>query len=666
MSDTKYLVAARRYRPQLFEEVVAQKHVTATLKNAIKKDRLAHAYLFSGPRGVGKTTIARILAKAINCEVPLEDRPEAEPCEKCASCVSLNEGRSLNIIEIDAASNNKVEDVRELRDTVRIPPQGARKKVYIVDEVHMLSNAAFNAFLKTLEEPPPYALFIFATTEPRKVIPTILSRCQRFDFKRIPVDEIVSRLKEIASHESIKIDDASLMLIAQKGDGALRDALSVFDQAVSLCGTDIKYANLAQALRVVDQELFFTGSNHIVAGDTSGMLDLVDSIVSEGYDLQEFLGGFAEHVRNLLVAVTTGEAKLIEATAAMQKRYLKEGKQFNEQQLLRILAILGNTEDAITRSPRPRLAIELGLLKIATSMNAVDLRSAITRLDQLEKKVKSAMAAPARTVAEQPSLNVVSAPSPATTRPADEIVVTPPKKKERPSPAKKTAPEPEIQEAEAQVTAPVKPTATPKKHSTPKPSAAKPSAGEPAPATTETSESSPAPATSSPATNSPGLFGKPALKKRRTSPENQATEKNSMEGSLALATVPEQVPIPESIESIWLKYVSTVKSIRIHVGSLLQHCAPINIRKDVVVLAVPDEFHRRLLDNQQEFLIKHLNEASDTKYRKLEFSIRDIAPVEGAETKSNDFDPYEYMKKKRQESPVVKAIFEDFGGELVW
>lgn len=638
MSDTKYLVAARRYRPQIFEEVVAQKHVTATLQNAIKKDRLAHAYLFSGPRGVGKTTVARILAKAINCEVPLEDRPEAEPCEKCASCLSLNEGRSLNIIEIDAASNNKVEDVRELRDTVRIPPQGARKKVYIVDEVHMLSNAAFNAFLKTLEEPPPYALFIFATTEPRKVIPTILSRCQRFDFKRIPVDEIVSRLKEIAEHESITIDDASLMLIAQKGDGALRDALSVFDQAVSLCGTDIAYANLAQALRVVDQELFFTGSNHIIESNTSGMLDLVDTIVSEGYDLQEFLGGFAEHIRNLLVAVTTGDAKLVEATAAMKARYLDEGKQFSEQQLLRILALLGNTEESIARSPRPRLAAELGLLKIATSMNAVDLRLALTKLDQLEKKVKSALAAPAKAVIEQPEKPVESPSPAASARPVDEIVVTPPKKKARPT-----------RTEEENATANVAPA---KRKTHPQPA--------PVPATDESSS------TPAPSPTAPGLFGAPALKRKRSNPDNSAGTSKSMEGSLALASRPETESVPESIESIWLKYVSTIKSIRIHVGSLLQHCAPISVRKDVVILAVPDDFHRRLLDNQQEFLLKHLNEASDKKYRKLEFSIRDIDPVEGVETESNDFDPYEYMKKKRQESPVVKAIFEDFGGELVW
>ena len=233
---TRYTVTARKYRPQTFADLVAQEHVAETLRNAITRGRLAHAYLFSGPRGVGKTTAARILAKAVNCQTPLAERPDAEPCRTCDSCRAFEEGRSLNIIEIDAASNNRVEDVRELRDTVRVPPQGANKKVYILDEVHMLSASAFNALLKTLEEPPDYALFIFATTEPHKVLPTILSRTQRFDFRRIAVPEIVSRLEEISAAEGVTADDESLVLLARKGDGALRDALSIYDQAVSICG----------------------------------------------------------------------------------------------------------------------------------------------------------------------------------------------------------------------------------------------------------------------------------------------------------------------------------------------------------------------------------------------------------------------------------------------
>ncbi|HYE58754.1 MAG TPA: DNA polymerase III subunit gamma/tau, partial [Rhodothermales bacterium] len=293
----RYLVSARKYRPQRFAELVGQEHVAETLRNALRLDRLAHAYLFSGPRGVGKTTAARLLAKAINCEVPIETRPDAEPCRQCDSCRAFEEGRSLNIIEIDAASNNKVDDIRELRDTVRVPPQGARRKVYIVDEVHMLSTSAFNALLKTLEEPPPYVLFIFATTEPHKVLPTILSRCQRFDFRRIAVEETVEHLKNIAAEEGIEADDASLLLIARKGDGALRDALSAFDQAVALCGTTLRYRELADALGVVDVDLYFEVSERVAARDAAGLLDLVDRLVRRGYDLSEFALGLQEHLR---------------------------------------------------------------------------------------------------------------------------------------------------------------------------------------------------------------------------------------------------------------------------------------------------------------------------------------------------------------------------------
>ncbi|MDX1546389.1 MAG: DNA polymerase III subunit gamma/tau, partial [Rhodothermales bacterium] len=338
MPDQRYLVTARKYRPKLFRELVAQEHVTETLKNALRLDRLAHAYLFSGPRGVGKTTAARILAKAINCTTPPEDREDAaEPCRACDSCRSFEEGRNLNIFEIDAASNNKVEDVRELRETVRIPPQGSRKKVYIIDEVHMLSNAAFNALLKTLEEPPPHVLFIFATTEPHKVLPTILSRCQRFDFRRIPVPEIVERLRAICVEEGITADDESLVLIARKGDGALRDALSAFDQAVSLCGTDLQYAALAEALRVVDVDLYFEVTQHVAGRSSAGMLTLADRIVRAGYDLQEFLHGLAEHLRNLLVARTMPEGDLIEATEAVRARYAERSGAFAEADLLRLM-----------------------------------------------------------------------------------------------------------------------------------------------------------------------------------------------------------------------------------------------------------------------------------------------------------------------------------------
>ncbi len=388
MSDQRYLVAARKYRPALFKEIVAQEHVTDTLKNAIRLDRLAHAYLFSGPRGVGKTTAARVLAKAINCTTPQDERADqAEPCRECDSCRAFEDGRSLNIFEIDAASNNKVDDIRELRETVRIPPQGSKKKVYIIDEVHMLSKQAFNALLKTLEEPPPHALFIFATTEPHKVLPTILSRCQRFDFRRIPVPDVVDRLRKICEAEDITADEESLMLIARKGDGALRDALSAFDQAVSLCGTDLQYAELAQAMGVVDLDLFFRLTEHVLNRHSAGVLQLVERIMREGYDLQEFLSGLAEHLRNLFVARSMEDDSLIEAAEATRRRYAAASQPFEESDLLRLLMIAGDAEDDIKSSSQPRLKLEMALLKMTSITHAVDLRDALAKLDRLERMV---------------------------------------------------------------------------------------------------------------------------------------------------------------------------------------------------------------------------------------------------------------------------------------
>jgi DNA polymerase-3 subunit gamma/tau len=388
MADQRYLVTARKYRPARFREVVAQEHVTDTLKNALKLDRLAHAYLFSGPRGVGKTTTARILAKAINCETPREEREDgAEPCRECDSCRSFEDGRSLNVFEMDAASNNKVDDIRELREKVRIPPQGSQKKVYILDEVHMLSTQAFNALLKTLEEPPSHALFIFATTEPHKVLPTILSRCQRFDFRRIPVPEIVDRLREVCETEGVEADEESLMLLARKGDGALRDALSAFDQAISLCGTTLEYGELTQALGVVDQDLFFRLGEQVATQDTAGVLKLVRHVVHSGYDLQEFLAGLAEHLRNLLVARSLGEDALEEVAASTQQRYATQARRFGEADLLRLLSIAGDAEDEIKSSTQPRLKLEMKLLKMAKMQRAADLQQVIRKIDRLEQMV---------------------------------------------------------------------------------------------------------------------------------------------------------------------------------------------------------------------------------------------------------------------------------------
>ena len=378
MSDQRFLVSARKHRPKQFRELVAQEHVARTLQNALRMNKLAHAYLFSGPRGVGKTTAARILAKAINCTTG-----EPEPCRMCGSCEDFEQGRSMSIFEIDAASNNKVEDIRDLQDTVQVPPQNARRKVYIVDEVHMLSKAAFNALLKTLEEPPPHVLFIFATTEPHKVLPTILSRCQRFDFRRIPVEDIFEHLKGICTAENIEADEDSLLLLARKGDGALRDALSAFDQAVALCGTRLQYADLADALGVVDVERFFEATDNVADRNRAGMLHLADSLVRGGRDIQEFLGGLAEHLRNLLVAQSLQDPAFIPASDAVRERYMRAANEFTEPTLLRLLMAVDEAQRSITSTANAQLRLELTLLRMASMQDSLVLTEAIKQVDEL-------------------------------------------------------------------------------------------------------------------------------------------------------------------------------------------------------------------------------------------------------------------------------------------
>lgn len=386
MAESQYLVTARKYRPQVFGDLVAQSHVVQTLINALKLGRLAHAYLFTGPRGVGKTTAARILAKAINCTKKSDG--EVEPCLDCDSCRDFETQRSLNIFEIDAASNNRVEDIRELRENVRVPPQGGRRKVYIIDEVHMLTTAAFNALLKTLEEPPPHILFIFATTEPHKVLPTILSRCQRFDFRRIPTKDIVDHLGKICDIEGITADEDALHLIANKGDGALRDALSVFDQAVALCGSDLKYSTLASALRVVDAELYFEATRCVAQGAAGPMLSLAERIMSDGHDVREFFNGLAEHVRNLLITVTLGADALVDVSKRLRTWYADTAKEFTETVLLRLLMVIDETQNRLPTSTSPRLAVELAMIKMVRLGDSVDLSDALAQIRRLERMVQ--------------------------------------------------------------------------------------------------------------------------------------------------------------------------------------------------------------------------------------------------------------------------------------
>ncbi|HEY5771541.1 MAG TPA: DNA polymerase III subunit gamma/tau [Chitinophagaceae bacterium] len=337
----KFIVSARKYRPQLFDSVVGQSHITTTLKNAILNNQLAHAFLFCGPRGVGKTTCARILAKTINCEKPTK---EGEACDKCQSCKSFNDGASMNYFELDAASNNSVENIRDLVDQVRFVPQTGKYKVYVIDEVHMLSSAAFNAFLKTLEEPPSYAIFILATTEKHKILPTILSRCQIFDFKRITISDTVAHLEEICKKEKIKAAQPALQLIAQKSEGCMRDALSILDKIVSFTNGNVAYANTLEHLNILDEDYYFKLLDCMQQQNLSGAMLLYDDINRKGFEGDMVMNGFAEFIRNLLVCKDEKTAGLMEAVEAFKEKYIAEAKKANPAFLISSLNILNEAE----------------------------------------------------------------------------------------------------------------------------------------------------------------------------------------------------------------------------------------------------------------------------------------------------------------------------------
>ena len=365
MSD--YIVSARKYRPDSFETLIGQDNIAQTLKNSIIRGKLAHAYLFCGPRGVGKTTTARIFAKAINCSNPSEDM---EPCGKCESCVSFQEGRSYCIHELDAASNNGVEDIKNLMDQVQIPPQVGKYSVYIIDEVHMLSTAAFNAFLKTLEEPPAHAIFILATTEKHKILPTILSRCQTYDFNRISIPDMVFNLRNIANKENVKIDDESLHVIAQKADGAMRDALTIFDQTVAFCGSDIKYEDVIRNLNVLDYDYSFDLVDDFLAGDYGKALLTFDDILSKGFNALHFCSALSSHLRDLMVARNGGLDALLELPESLKKRYVEQASRCSLKFLYDALGVTTACETGYKTAINPRLHIEFALMKLSFLMKA--------------------------------------------------------------------------------------------------------------------------------------------------------------------------------------------------------------------------------------------------------------------------------------------------------
>ncbi|MBK7630367.1 MAG: DNA polymerase III subunit gamma/tau [Ignavibacteriales bacterium] len=380
-----YQVTARKWRPQKFEDVVGQEHITSTLKNAIKTNRIAHAYIFTGPRGVGKTTTARILAKALNCENP----KDFEPCNECAMCKTINDSQTMDIIEIDGASNRGIDEIRTLRESVKYAPTRGKYKIYIIDEVHMLTKESFNAFLKTLEEPPAHTIFVFATTDIHKVPLTIISRCQRFDFRRIQLETIKSTLSNIAKQEKINIDDKTLTLISKKADGALRDAQSLFDQVISFCGDKIDSETVAKMLNLIDDDLFFTISDAILEKDFNVVFQTTEKIYQNGWDFIDFNDGLLEHFRNILTVILTEKTELVETAEVYRTKYANYIETFSKGDLLRILNYLSKLQQELRYSNNQKLKIEIALTNLVGLEKSATLSEIISGLESGSIEIKS-------------------------------------------------------------------------------------------------------------------------------------------------------------------------------------------------------------------------------------------------------------------------------------
>jgi len=589
-----YRALTRKYRPQNFEGIVSQDHVSSTLMNAIKQNRLSHAYMFCGPRGVGKTTMARVLARTIN---EIDNSVDGE---------SLNQ--TLNVVEMDAASNNKVDDVHHLRETVRIPPQNGRYKVFIVDEVHMLSKAAFNALLKTLEEPPEHAIFIFATTEPHKVLPTILSRVQRFDFKRIAVDEIVRRLRKISKDENISIDDESLHVIAKKADGALRDALGLMDQAIAFCGDSITHNELLQALNVVGTDRLFQFMDCVKAHDADKGLELINTLLQEGYDIQEFLIGLTEHLRNLYIAHHSKQLYMVEASEDTKAKYKESAPDFSRDDLMRMLHIVSEAQIKIKDANQPRIQFEITLLKLIHMERSENLAKLLSDLEEVKKNSKNLapLSSPESKPDVQEKKNVDSA-----TEPEKENLV------------------PSTEESSTIVEEEL------------------PSSEKEPEATKEVDDEFD--------------IGTPALKTRFSQVNEASKEQVKTEIKVETTTQHSQEAKNLQIEDIKSAWPEFIDSLNGSVSSILkmqtERALPVKLKGTELSLECDNQLAKTMLDEQAKELAGKLQECIGVSLR---FNVEVSQKIK--QTKARN--PYERFKEIQQKDPMVRSLVERFGAEL--
>lgn len=616
-----YRALTRKYRPQSFEDIVSQEHVSSTLLNAIKQNRLSHAYMFCGPRGVGKTTMARVLARIIN---GIDSEVDSE---------ALNQ--TLNVMEMDAASNNKVEDVHHLREIVRIPPQNGRYKVFIVDEVHMLSKAAFNALLKTLEEPPEHAIFIFATTEPHKVLPTILSRVQRFDFKRIAVEEIVSRLKKIAQDEAITIDEESLHVIAKKADGALRDALGLMDQAIAFCGSNISHNELLQALNVVGTERLFQFMNCVKDHDSNTGLELINTLLQEGYDIQEFLIGLTEHLRNLYIAHHSPQLYLVEASEDTKSKYKETAPGFSRDDLMRMLHIVSEAQIKLKDANQPRIQFEITLLKLIHMERSENLSKLLSEIDALKKNSSNlgSSSAAAQT-------NGVAKPEP--------VLKTEPVNIEGEKPLQAS----QVNNSVIEET----------KQEIPHSSTSSEShfEGVREPAVELVTEPVTTPVQSEYDLGQPALFTEVTQKAKVL---HLPTESVRVEASPVVVEQQKEAPSKklfiEDVKAVWPEYLLSLTDTVPKILELqVQRVELTSLRGSELILACDNPLAKKMVDEQALELSKKLKEHLGVLLR-FKTEIRNVV---GTQEKAKN--PYERFKEIQQKDPIIRDLVDRFGAEL--